>query len=219
MILSDKIGVSENTEVQASFAYKISSTTSTFSFGLQAGYVSYKNNFGALNLKVNDDPLFQPGVESSTKFNVGAGATYMTENLFFSLSVPKLMNSKVVDNATEVIAYERHFYFVGAYLWDIKPGLKIKPSVLVRGVSGAPLSYDINLNFLFADQFWAGVYTRSFSSYGALLQFDFMDAYKIGYSFEILGNNFVNSTLPTHEIILSADIALFSNQKIYHRYF
>ena len=95
----------------------------------------------------------------------------------------------------------------------------MKPSILVRGVSGAPLSYDINVNFLLADKFWAGVYTRSFSSYGAMLQFDFLDAYKIGYSFEILGNNFTNQTLPTHEIILSADLALFSHQKVYRRFF
>jgi type IX secretion system PorP/SprF family membrane protein len=219
MVLSDKIGVSENTEVQISYAYKISSSTSTFSFGLQTGMVSYKNNFDNLNLRVNNDPLFQTGVDKATKFNVGAGATYMTDNLFVSLSVPRLINSKVVGAGAEVLAYERHYYLVGAYLWDIKPGFKMKPSVLLRAVAGAPLSYDINVNFYINNKFWAGVYTRSLNTLGILAQFDFLDAYKIGYSYEILSNDLTARFLPTHEIILSADLALFSHQSIYKRFF
>ena len=49
MLLSDKIGVSENTEAQISYAYKISSGTKTFSFGLQTGIITYKKNFDNLN--------------------------------------------------------------------------------------------------------------------------------------------------------------------------
>ncbi len=218
MILSDKIGVSNTTEVQGSFAYKISSGAKTFSFGLQTGLITYKKDIGQLNLKVNDDPLFQPGIESATKFNVGAGVTYLTDKLYASFSVPRLINSKS-GNGSEIVEYERHFYFAAAYLWEINSSLKMKPSVLLRGVAGAPLSYDINISFNIINQFWAGAFTRNFSTYGILAQFDFNNAYKIGYSYEILGNNFTGNSLPTHEIMLSADLALFSHQGIYKRYF
>ena len=218
MLLNDKIGVSENTEVQVSYAYKITDGKKVFSFGLQTGFVSYKKNLGELNLRVDDDPLFQPGVEKSTKFNVGAGASYMADNLFISISVPKLINSKVGDGV-DIVAYERHFYILGAYLFHFKPGLKMKPSILMRGVAGAPLSFDINLSFLINNQIWAGAFTRNFNTYGLMAQFEFMDAYKVGYSFEILGNNFSGNMLPTHEIMLSADLALFSHQDVYKRFF
>ena len=95
----------------------------------------------------------------------------------------------------------------------------MKPSILARQVSGAPLSFDVNVSFLINNQFWAGAFTRNFQTYGLMAQFDFMEAYKIVYSFEILGNNFSGSGLPTHEIILSADIALFSHQDVYRRFF
>jgi len=42
MILNDQIGISENTEGQFSFAYKISSGRKVFSFGLQTGFVAFK---------------------------------------------------------------------------------------------------------------------------------------------------------------------------------
>jgi type IX secretion system PorP/SprF family membrane protein len=218
MLLSDNIGISNTTEVQGSFAYKISSGSKTFSFGLQTGVVTYKKDLGQLNLKVNDDPLFQPGVETASKFNVGAGATYMGDHFYVSFSVPRLINSKG-GNGTEVIEYERHYYLAAAYLLEINSGLKLKPAVLLRGVAGAPISYDLNVSFNILNQFWAGAFTRSFTTYGVVLQFDFMDAYKIGYSFEILGSNFTGSALPTHEIMLSADFAIFSHQGVYKRYF
>ena len=220
MILNDQLGVSKNTEVQLSYAYKIQSQDKVFSFGLQTGVITYQNDFSSsdLNLRVNDDPFFQPGIEKSTKFNIGAGATYMTDNLFISFSVPRLLNTKVGDGF-EVVAYDRHYYLSAAYILEFNSGLKMKPSVLVRGVSGAPLSYDINFSFLIINKIWAGAFTRNFNTYGLMAQFDFMDAYRIGYSFELLGNNVTNNFLYTHEIMLSADLAIFSHQSIYKRFF
>lgn len=218
MVLNDKIGISNNTEVQVSYAYKISDKTNTFSFGLQTGFVSYSSDIEQLILRFDDDPLFQPGIEQATKFNVGAGVTFMNDNLYLSLSVPRMLNTKVGDS-NEITAYERHFYLVGQYLFDFKPGFKMKPSILARGVSGAPISVDVNVNFLINNQFWIGAFTRNFETYGLMAQFDFMEAYKIGYSFELLGNNFSNNNLLTHEIILSADIAIFSHQDVYRRFF
>ena len=220
MILNDQLGVSKNTEVQLSYAYKIQSQDKVFSFGLQTGVITYQNDFSSsdLNLRVNDDPFFQPGIEKSTKFNIGAGATYMTDNLFISFSVPRLLNTKVGDGF-EVVTYDRHYYLSAAYILEFNSGLKMKPSVLMRGVAGAPLSYDINLSFLIINKIWAGAFTRNFNTYGLMAQFDFMDAYRIGYSFELLGNNVTNNFLYTHEIMLSADLAIFSHQSIYKRFF
>jgi len=218
MLLRDKIGVSENTEVQLSYAYKINSGSKVFSFGLQTGVVSYTKKFNILTLRVDDDPFFQPNVEESTKFNIGTGISYMTDKFIISFSVPRLINSKV-GNGADVVAHDRHYYLMGAYIIELKSGLKIKPSVLIRGVSGATPSIDANFSFFLINQLWAGAFTRNFSTYGLMAQYDFMDAYKIGYSYEILGNNFSGNALPTHEIILSADFAIFSHQSVFKRFF
>ena len=132
--------------------------------------------------------------------------------------MPRLINTKVGDGF-EVTANERHYYLTGSYILEFKSGFRMKPSVLMRGVAGAPLAFDINFSFLILQQFWVGAFTRNFNTYGLMAQFDFMDAYRIGYSFELLGNNFVGDMLPTHEIMLSADLALFSHQSIYKRFF
>jgi len=218
MFQNDKLGVSNNNEVQISYAYKITSGSETFSFGLQTGFNAYRSSTDNLTLRVNDDPFFTPGVEKSTSFNIGAGFSYMTDHLFVSFSIPKLLNTKI-GSGTEVVEYDRHYYLMGAYVFEFKSGLKLKPSVLLRGVAGAPLATDINLNFLIKRQFWVGGFTRNFKTYGVMAQFDFKQAYKIGYSFEMLGNNFTGYRLPTHEIIFSADLKIFSHQDLYQRFF
>ena len=220
MFLHDKLGISKNTEVQISYAYKIQSRDKVFSFGLQTGVITYFNDFDVpnLNLRVNDDPLFPQGTEKFTKFNVGAGVTYMSDKFYISLSVPRLINTKVGEGV-DIVTYDRHFYLTATYLVEFKTTFKIKPSVLIRGVSGAPIAYDINLNFLVVNQFWIGAFTRNFNTIGLMAQFDFKDAYRIGYSFEMLGKDFSGNGLPTHEIMLSADLVFFSYQSIYRRFF
>jgi type IX secretion system PorP/SprF family membrane protein len=218
LVINDQIGATDNTEVALSYAYKIGSATSSFSFGLQTGFDFYKSNTDELNLRVSDDPFFVPGTEQATTFNIGAGVSYMSEQLFVSLSVPKLFDTGIGGGA-ETIEIKQHFYLMGAYIVDLKPGFKMKPSVLLRGVPGTPLAYDINVNFLIGNHLRAGVFTRSFKTYGLMARFEFMEAYSIGYSFEMLTNNFAGMNLPTHEIMLSADFALFSHQDVYRRYF
>lgn len=215
---NDQIGVTDNTEVALSYAYKIGSVSSSFSFGLQTGFDFYKSNTADLDLRVDNDPFFVPGTEQSTTFNIGAGVSYMSDQLFVSLSVPKLFDTGIGGGA-ETIEVKQHFYLMGAYIIDLKPGFKMKPSVLLRGVPGTPLAYDINVNFLIGNHLRAGVFTRSFKTYGLMARFEFMEAYRIGYSFEMLGQKFAGKLLPTNEIMLSADFAVFAHQSIFQRFF
>lgn len=217
-IILDQLGTSKNTQGQISYAYKIQQGSNTFSFGLQTGFTTLKVNDESLNLKVQDDPFFANGEASITKVNFGAGATYLTDHYMVSISVPRLINSKFESNNVSV-EYKRHFYITGAYLFELSRTFKLKPSILLKGVQGAPLSADINVSGLIMNQIWAGVFTRNFNTFGIMSQFEFMDAYKIGYSFELIGKNLTGSGLPTHEIMLSADLAIFSHQSVFQRYF
>jgi len=171
-----------------------------------------------LNLKVMDDPFFIGVIESATKVNFGAGASYMSDHYYIGFSVPRLINSKFDSNNVHV-AYQRHFYITGGYIFQVSPTIKLKPMMLLRGVKGAPLSTDINVSALLRNQLWVGAFTRNFNTFGGMLQFELMDAYKIGYSYELMGKALIGNRLPTHEIILSADLAIFSHQSIFQRYF
>jgi len=217
-LIYDVLGSNTNTQAQLSYAYKIQQADKVFSFGLQTGIMNIRVDDSGLNLKVGDDPFFQGNVESATKVNFGAGVSLMTDKYYIGLSVPRMMNSKFESGNVNII-YERHFYLSGSYIFQASPTVKLKPMVLLKGVKGAPLSVDINMSALLLNKFWVGAFTRNFNTWGGMLQFEFMDAYKIGYSFELLGKSLTGNGLPTNEIMLSADLALFSHQSIFQRFF
>ncbi len=217
-IIYDKLGANTNTQAQISYAYKIQQAGKTFSFGLQTGIMNVRVDDTDLNLKVADDPFFQGNVESATKVNFGAGVSFMTDNYFIGVSVPRLMNSKFESGNINLV-YQRHIYLSGAYIWQVSPSIKLKPMVLLKGVKGAPLSIDVNMSALIMNKFWVGAFTRNLNTIGGMLQFEFMQAYKIGYSYEVLGKSISGNGLPTHELMLSADLALFSHQSIFQRFF
>ncbi|MCB0495215.1 MAG: type IX secretion system membrane protein PorP/SprF [Cyclobacteriaceae bacterium] len=217
-LIYDELGINKNTQGQLSYSYKIQQADKTFSFGLQTGFMTVKVDDAALNLKVADDPFFQGTVESATKVNFGAGASFMSDHYFIGFSVPRLINSKFETNNVS-LEYERHFYITGGYIFQVSPTIKLKPMVLIKGVKGAPLSADINVSALLLNQLWVGAFTRNFNTYGAMAQFELKNAYRIGYSFELLSEKTAGSWLPTNEIFLSADLAIFSHQSIFQRFF
>ena len=217
-LIFDQLGSTKNTQAQISYSYKIQSADKTFSFGLQTGILNVRVDDKDLNLKVADDPFFLGTTESATKVNFGAGVSLMSDSYFFGVSVPRLMNSKFESGNVNLI-YERHFYFSGAYIFQASPTVKIKPMVLLKGVKGAPLSVDINLSVLLLNKLWVGAFTRNLKASGGMVQFEFMEAYKIGYSYEFLGKSLTGNTLPTNEIMLSADLAIFSHQSVFQRFF
>ena len=220
VMMIDKLGINSNTEGHLVYAYHIKGRKSTLSFGLQAGFISRKYDFDELNLRVSDDPFFDTTLEPKSKMNIGTGFLYTQENLMIGVSVPRIMNNSFLDGTTDAGRYERHYYMLGAYLIELKTELLFKPAVLVKSVPGAPLSIDLNANFMYRNMYWGGIYTRNFQSYGLMGQVEFADAYRFGYAFEILSKGSSNiKALSTHEFTLSIDMALFGDQAIYQRYF
>jgi len=220
IMMVDKLGINNNTEGHLAYAYHLKGVKSALSFGLQAGFISRKFNFDELNLRVGDDPYFDPNLVAQSKLNFGAGMLYTKENLMLGVSIPRIMNNNYFEGTTDVGRYQRHYYFMGAYLLKLKSELMFKPAALVKSVPGSPISIDLNANFMYRNMYWAGVYTRNFNSYGLMGQVEFADAYRLGYSFELLSKGSTNiRALSTHEIVLSVDLALFDGQSIYQRYF
>lgn len=218
IFVQDKLGVANNFEAHLTYSYKITSADKVFSFGLQTGVLSVNYNFDDLNLKSNDDPLFQAGSQTGTKPNFGAGFVFMSDKMFIGFSVPRMMNTEFGDGVTSNLRYKRHFYGSFAYFMELNSVLKLKPSVLVRAVEGAPVSFDINGMLLINNTFWAGAYTRNLKSVGLIFQFDYMNAYRFGYNFELPIIEGL-SKFTSHEFMISIDLGLFGEQDVFQRYF
>jgi len=217
--LDDRYGVNKNTEVQLLYAYRIDLLNDkSFSFGLQTGYFNYSYDYEFLTLEQNDQALVLADGNVS-KFNVGAGVYYRTNQLYVGVSVPKMINTKVSENGATNTLQKRHFYISSGYVFDQLISVKVKPSVLIKIVEGQPISVDLNASVLLLETLWVGASIRNFNALGINSQFEINDQIRLGYSFEYPINNLSSNSFGTHELMLSIDLALLNNHAVGRRYF
>ena len=207
LLVSDQLGSVKNTEFQAAFSYKLELNNNVLSFGMQTGFINFRNNFGELNLADPNDPAFGQN-ENVTKPNLGFGLVLKSERYFLGVSIPRMLSSTVNTGGQEFDIYDQHFYLLGAYLINLNENIRIKPSVLLKGVAGAPMSVDVNFNVNIDARYTAGVFTRNFNTYGVILQMLLSDKYLIAYNFELPTNNSVGSQFTTNEIMLGIKVPL-----------
>lgn len=209
IILSDKVGVNTNTEVQATYAYKVDLNGKFLSFGLQAGMINFKSANGDLNPYDPSDPAFA-GSFNFTKPSFGAGAILHSDKYFVGLSVPRMLKSNAEIGDIETELYSQHYYIMGAYNIFVNEHIRLKPSVLLKGVKGAKLSTDLNFALNIDEKYTAGVFTRSFNTYGLLAQMKISDMYRFGYAFEVPSNSSVGSKFTSHEFMIGMNLSLFN---------
>ena len=210
MFSHDKIGNTKNTEVNASFAYKLDlGHDRVLSFGMQAGLLNYRMDNDELNVYHEDDEVFLNN-EQGTKLNIGAGLILKGQDFLIGLSVPRMLPTKFKAGESEFELYSQHYYLFGAYVFYLNEQLKFKPTAMVRAVKGASVSTDIGANIIFNSIHTAGAFTRNFKTYGVLLQTLYREKFRLGYVFELPTNKSVGTNFTTHEITLGMRLSVFN---------
>ncbi|WP_298953273.1 type IX secretion system membrane protein PorP/SprF [uncultured Nonlabens sp.] len=210
---NDDIGnvVTEN-NIYADFAYVLPvSETAKLSLGLKAGVTLFDANFDGFNLQSGGritDPAFNDNVTQSFP-NIGLGAFYFTDKFYVGLSAPNLLTTTHLENENGIQStgvQDVHFFLNSGYVINLNPDLKFKPSFLLKGVKGAPLSADINANFLFYDKFEAGLGYRIDDSVSALVNYKVTPELRLGYAYDYTTSNLGSYNSGSHEIILLYNI-------------
>lgn len=227
LFMKDKIGVSSQTAVFLAGAYRIKfSNKSTLSMGLQFGFSNYQSELLALNPN-NDlaDASISSNNTSSFLPNVGAGLYYYTNRLYVGISAPLLFNNFIEDGFGDIDLdrnrpdIERHYFGTAGYVFDLSPNLKLRPSMLVKMVEGAPVEFDFNANFLIDKVFWIGASYRSFDSVSALLEIQVSDALRIGYAYDFTVSDLGQFNTGSHELMLNYRFSFNKDRIITPRYF
>ena len=210
---NDNIGdiVNEN-NIYADYAYILPiSENAKLSLGLKAGVTLFNANFDGLQLGSGDpstDIAFDENISKAFP-NVGLGAFYFTDRFYAGLSVPNLLTTKHLESENGIKStgvQSVHFYATSGYVFPINSSVKFKPSIMLRGVSGAPLAVDVTANVLFNDRVEAGLAYRFEDAISALVNFKISPGLRVGYAYDYTVSNLSNYSSGTHEIILLFDV-------------
>lgn len=217
IVIQDKIGEVKNTEFNLNYSYRLEVTENKYLyFGLSTGMIRYNSDPGLLNLQRIDDPSFT--YTNKFQFNTGVGVMMKTEQYMIGFSVPKLIPTSINEAGATVQIYNQHYYLFGVFTHNFNERLMLKPALLLKGTSGAPLSVDVNVNVVIDQNYTLGILTRNLNTFGLLAQLK-MKQLRFGYVFEMPSNQSVGQRFLSHEISLTYslpfldfhDRAMFSN--------
>jgi len=226
-ILNDKIGPTNLTSVVLDYAYRFKLTeNSKMSFGLSVGANLFQANLSALQLDVQNDPVFLNNINNHVTPNIGFGAYYSRERFYAGFSIPNLleMNYSQIDqgNGTSLIGKEqRHYFFIAGVLFHLIDNLDFKPTSFVKVTAAAPIEADLTASFIIQKRFLLGAMFRTGDAIGGLVGFDITDQFHIGYSYDwSYGLQTARYNKGSHELVLRYDF-IFLNKKQIHspRYF
>jgi len=188
------------------------------SYGLKAGVTSFQLN--ALGSDVADDPAFADN-NSSLQLNLGAGLFVFSNNFYAGISSPNLLPNDVDVNGIGVSQSKTHLYGVTGFVFDLVDNVRLKPSMVIKQVLDAPLTFDISLNSLIYDRFELGVSYRYQDAFVALAGFNINKYLKIGYAYDFSTSELSGYNNGSHEVILlfNLDLLKFSNNYTSPRFF
>lgn len=209
LVSRDKIGVHDDYSIYASYAYKLNIGIGTLSLGLQAGFNYMVSDFTQVSTFNPDDPLFYGTV---TRFspNFGTGAFFSNKTSYAGISIPYLINNEVYDREDYISeAKEARYYFItGGHIFQLSPGVKIKPSGLIRVTEGQPMGIDLNTNVFLQEILNIGASYRSGDSVILLFEMLLNRNLSVGYAYDHTLSRIRNYTDGTHEFMLTYRRAL-----------
>jgi type IX secretion system PorP/SprF family membrane protein len=214
-VISDEIGdvVKEN-NIYADFAYVLPvSANNKLSFGVKGGLTFFDADFNGFQYSsTTEDPAFAENIHQLFP-NVGVGTYFFSDKYYLGFSAPNLLRTKHLEHqdAISTIGVEEvHYFFTGGYVFDLSDKLRFKPAFMAKGVSGAPMAFDLTANFLYNNFFELGVGYRVDDSVSGLVNFYLTPTLRAGYSYDYTLSNLGDYNSGTHEVFLLFDLN-FSN--------
>jgi type IX secretion system PorP/SprF family membrane protein len=206
MVISDKIGVTKQTQFMSSYAYKIKTRDGILSFGLGAGIMTTNTAFSDL---IVQDPGDENYLVDSRVFVVPAfnfGVYYSYKNYFAGFSIPKLLgyNFDYDKNrySLKVDIGQYYYLFNTGYLFSLSKKVKFFPTTMITYSPGEKILYDINAHFNFSDRFWLGASYRNNRSVAGLLQVAINNQLRIAYTYDFDIGELGRYSNGSHEIML-----------------
>jgi type IX secretion system PorP/SprF family membrane protein len=209
-IVDDRDEITKTIGAQAAYSFKIpTGENSTIALGLQAGAMSFKSDFTKVDVIDPNDPSFS-SIVNSVKINFGTGVFFNTESFYAGFSIPNLLRQDLKKDDTGSnftdIRQNMHLYFNTGYILPIGDNLMLKPSVLVRGLLGSPISYDVNANLLIADMLSIGASYRNKSAIVGLINVRLLPELSLGYAYDHSISRLNIIAKGSHEISLRYEI-------------
>lgn len=222
-LYDDRLGIERSTGLKASYAFRIQLHESgTLSLGIQAGVLNYRANYSEVRTFQPNDPAFSQNINGFLP-SAAAGIYYNADKFYVGFSTPALLKTKISSNntvdITSVTQRDLHLYFTTGIVLSLSDDLLIKPSLLVKAVSGAPVEFDLNTNIWIQNAIAFGFSYRTGDSYVGMVELQLSKQLRLGYAYDKTFSDLGYLNTGTHELMLRMEFGLTEKSVASPRYF
>ena len=208
----DVIGIHDDTGLYGIYSYKLpisKKRNSVLSFGLQGGFNSITTDYNKLTLKSLSDPNLS-GVDNTFSPNVGFGLFYRENNFYGGVSVPYLLDNKVVSmtDVNSLAKQRRYYYIYGGFSAKVSENVKFNPSTLIRIQEQAPISFDLNTLFVLYNAVGLGCSYRLNDAIVGLFELQLNDNFHVGYAYDFTTSQLNQFSNGSHELMINYRIKI-----------
>ena len=212
-IYNDQLGIESTSGIQGFYSFHIPFRKSSLSLGLSGGVLNYRAEFTKVNTSDGNDPLFQENVNGWLP-TAGFGALYATKYWYAGLSLPSILNTKITVDGIQVLSGNHHLFLTSGYIFEVSEIFKLKPSVLLKAVEGAPLQYDFNLNAWINDVVGLGASYRTNDAFVGMFEIQISREFRLGYAYDYIISNLKTYSKGTQELMLRYEFDSEKKQRI-----
>jgi type IX secretion system PorP/SprF family membrane protein len=222
--LNDKIGVTRRTMFSPTYAFRIPMKKGKLALGVSAGMQLYQERLSEVETNTLNDINFLSNTPNLFLPNFGFGTMYYTDKFYIGLSIPRLLKNEIYFDNKRVVNSRLtpstfHYYLAAGYLQKLNPQLTLKPSVLIKATSGAPVQADISLNVMFREFLWIGATYRTGDAICGLLGIQLSKNLRVGYSYDYTLTDLQQFTSGSHELVIGYDFSINKKSVVTPRFF
>ena len=204
--MKDQTGPLSWTSGYVSYAFRMQlSRQFMVSFGASAGFQQFL--LDGTKLRYVDNSVAGIGTINNTRPDANIGVWLYSQKLFLGASMLQIIPGKIdgyntgnSTNGTNQLA--KHFYVTTGYHFDLNKEIAIVPSVMVKLLSPAPPSLDINCKVKYKNTVWAGISYRNNDGLTGMAGFAFLEMFNLTYAYDYITSDLNAYQSGSHEVIL-----------------
>jgi len=223
-VYDDELGIEAATGFNGMLSTRIKvSEKGILSGGLSFGMMNYRNNL--IDVNNRNDPNDQSFIRTDNQWNpsIGMGVYYNTDRFYAGVSTPNILKSRLASyenmNTSIQKSDDFHLFANAGYVFDLNEDVKLKPSTMIKMVSGAPIETDINLNVWLKDLLGFGGSYRTGDAFVGMVELQATSNLRFGYAYDMPFNPLKYFTKGSHELMLRYEIGNFKTKIKSTRYF
>ncbi len=204
-IVNDIIGSTNKTWVTGDYSYtiNINKKKDKLAFGLKLGADIFNVDFSDREVHDDSDIVYSTPIKNKIKPNFGFGMYYHSKKYYAGIAIPRLLSNEFNETDFGTISLlTRDIYLLGGYVFKLNSVIDLKPTILVKHRSDAPLSINLNSSILIHKRLWFGVMYRITESVGFNTILYINKYFNIGYAYDYSIQKIHSYNSGSHEIMV-----------------